>query len=165
MHPQYVYDWLPHAPVDSSGINPNVLTDLDEKMIQYAVAEYPRPYGLILVDRPRAQRIYIHHRAATMGLLTTTVDRRTKRNIATVIVTRPDNWQLPDTPIPIPSPSDTARDRRATWQTCCRECECYLNASTALYHWSGLGPLCEACVEADGELNCLKWESMDSIWT
>jgi hypothetical protein len=52
----------------------------------------------------------------------------------------------------------------ASWRTSCDECGEELTADDALYHWGGLGPLCEACIKADPELEGLKWEAKAEFW-
>ena len=58
----------------------------------------------------------------------------------------------------------TRAERMAAWQTSCTECDETLDAYSALYHLSGLGPYCEACIEADPELEGLKWEAKADFW-
>lgn len=52
----------------------------------------------------------------------------------------------------------------AKWSTTCDDCGKALNAYTAMFHYSGLGPFCEDCISADDELDGLKWESRESFW-
>lgn len=42
----------------------------------------------------------------------------------------------------------------------CDNCGDQLRKSEALYHWSGMGPMCEACVEDDEEWSGYKWETL-----
>jgi uncharacterized protein with PIN domain len=45
----------------------------------------------------------------------------------------------------------------------CEDCGKDLNAYEAFYHWSGPGPLCYECIEADEELSGYKWEAKPEL--
>lgn len=57
---------------------------------------------------------------------------------------------------------DEAIDR---WSTNCEECDEHLTAWGALYHLSGMGPLCKGCVESDEEWSGLKWTPKGMFWS
>ncbi len=50
----------------------------------------------------------------------------------------------------------------AAWRTHCERCYGELDAESALYHWSGRGPVCQECIEPDEE--GLKWEAKAGFW-
>ena len=50
------------------------------------------------------------------------------------------------------------------WSTECQECSEPLVAYNAFYHHSGMGPWCEACIEADEYISGLKWEPKSAFW-
>ena len=157
-------EWLTTSNGSASGVSSSHAVDINTKLIMFAFADSNKT--LNFPDTQRAQRKYIHTRAAMMGLKTSSVHRRCKADTATVVVTRPVNWQLPEMPLnpTVMQPKVTRKIKMNEWSTCCEECGSKLNAHMALYHWSGLGPLCEACVDADEELCGLKWESKASFW-
>ncbi|KAJ3081581.1 hypothetical protein HK102_002261, partial [Quaeritorhiza haematococci] len=51
------------------------------------------------------------------------------------------------------------REKMKKWRTHCEKCWEELTAYDALYHWSGLGPLCWDCIQKDPELMGAKWEA------
>lgn len=57
-----------------------------------------------------------------------------------------------------------SRKKMEQWSTECRECGQKLTAETAMYHHSGMGPLCEECIDDDPELEEVKWECKASFW-
>lgn len=52
----------------------------------------------------------------------------------------------------------------AAWSTRCQDCSCSLDAYGAMYHHSGMGPVCEDCIEANDVYDGLKWEAKADIW-
>lgn len=112
--------------------------------------------------RTGRQRKWLHVRATSMGLKTETVDRN--GYIASVRVSKPDGWALPAEPLPVRTPPGRRRRGRAEWKTECDECGAELDAWSALYHHSGMGPLCDDCIENDDELAGLKWEAKADFW-
>lgn len=118
-------------------------------------------------------RFWLHCRAQQLGLKSASgpdVGNDLGREFAhwkNVTLTKPGGWNLPDAPhafeVRSRGPRQSARayrqSRMADWTTACEECGAELDAWQALYHYSGMGPLCDDCVEADPELSPLKWEA------
>ena len=46
----------------------------------------------------------------------------------------------------------------------CEDCDEELDAYAAMYHWSGRGPYCEDCIDADPEKEGHKWEAKAEFW-
>lgn len=107
------------------------------------------------------QRKFIHMRAESAGLKSETVKR--KNNQASIMLTKPEGWVLPITPR-IPNRIAEDKLRKASWRAECSECSCVLDVNTALYHYSGMGPLCSDCIENDDYLDGLKWEAKAAFW-
>lgn len=51
-----------------------------------------------------------------------------------------------------------------SWSTSCQECGVPLGVYNAFYHHGGMGPWCEACIEANEYTSGLKWEPKASFW-
>ena len=123
------------------------------------------------VDLPgldSVERKWLHLRAGSIGLKSRT-HKRKKLGLGTLQLSKPPGWTLPTKPLPpVKTPAIALRDaraaRKAAWTTTCNECSCNLDADNALYHYSGMGPLCEECIEADPELDGLKWEAKSDFW-
>jgi hypothetical protein len=114
-------------------------------------------------------RYFMHIRSEQLQLEHTTINRI--RHLGDVVVTKPDNWNYtialnnmsaikykPDKK----KRSDVPRgvSSRTYYKIkYCDECDCQLNYHTAMYHHSGMGPLCEDCIEDDDYLCGLKWEN------
>ncbi|KAG2447857.1 hypothetical protein HYH02_007313 [Chlamydomonas schloesseri] len=120
-------------------------------------------------------RKHVHWRCEELGLHGRTTTRLPRSNQGHMTVSRPPAWRQPDlraTPPPPqpppPQPQLTQRQLRRKkmeeWFASCDECGRDLDVDTAMYHHSGMGPLCEACIEADPELEGLKWEPRCSFW-
>jgi hypothetical protein len=54
--------------------------------------------------------------------------------------------------------------RMNAWRTNCEECSKELTAHTALYNLHIGGPYCSECVEADEEMEGMKWEAKSEFW-
>ena len=125
-------------------------------------------------------RKWIHNYAAIMNVSTESFGNNTERK--SIKITKPSSCTLSD--IMIKSPDYTGYEQRQkqlkkknkqivklkklekmnNWKTECCNCMMTLGAEEAMYHWSGLGPLCENCIENDPELDGLKWENKSSFW-
>jgi hypothetical protein len=91
-------------------------------------------------------------RSESIGLKSRTY-KRTKIGLGTLRLSKPTK------PVPIQTPAMKRAARKAAWRTTCNECSCNLDADSAMYHYSGMGPLCGGCINADPELDGLKWET------
>ena len=111
-----------------------------------------------LPDLVSLERKWLHMRSESIKLKSRTY-KRTKLGLGTLQLSKPSGWTLPTKPLQIQTPAMKRAARKAAWRTTCNECSCNLDANSALYHYSGMGPLCEECIEADPELDGLKWES------
>lgn len=76
-----------------------------------------------------------------------------------VTVTKPSGWTMQNarTVTKTELRENEAQQAHMTRLKQCNECGCDIPASHALYHWSGMGPMCEECVNTDEELSGLKW--------
>ena len=113
------------------------------------------------VDLPgldSVERKWLHMRSESIKLKSRTY-KRTKLGLGTLRLSKPLGWTMPTKPLPIQTPAMKRAARKAAWRTTCNECSCNLDADSALYHYSGMGPLCEGCINADPELDGLKWET------
>ena len=110
----------------------------------------------------RPSRRWVYRRCEQLGLVYTSgVNISKKKSVKTVTVDKPKDWALPEGPIRV----FEARPRRKRAKKVVQdpplvECDECGETREGLYHWSGLGPLCEECVEADEELSAYKWEPL-----
>ncbi len=134
--------------------------------------------ALRTIDAPhcsRGERYWLHNRANMLGFTTETTNRGAN-DLATVRVTKPEGWAMPAQALAVPAPPQQGRRRKHSaakaekrakmeaWRTECEECGEELDAYSALYHHSGLGPMCENCVMEDDYLEGLKWEAKAEFW-
>jgi len=125
-----------------------------------------------------AERRWIHERSRATNVVSTSLEHTRQNDLKDVIINKPENWNF-DQIIRSNPPENLekllkkdqirrVRERKTkemeAWSTNCEECGSSLSAHEALYHWSGMGPLCEDCVESDDDLCGLKWESKASFW-
>lgn len=127
----------------------------DDELVRFIASGAP---SVELRKRTGRQRKWLHTRAESLGLQTETVDR-VGPFVATVRVTRPDGWVMPATPAQQGSVAPRGRRRRQAWVGECDMCGVTLDAWEALYHYSGMGPFCDDCIEGDDYLAGLKWET------
>jgi hypothetical protein len=174
--------WLSNAPtpLDVAKIYADAIAlRLDEPMLVFVLDEQTRETVFQQLDGK--DRKWLHCRAEQLGLTTTTKQRRKakKHSMAStgdVVVCKPPQWEMKfDAPPKASSRHATAcqhgvnpfggrRARMETWSRECDECGATLDAYDALYHHSGMGPLCQDCVDADPELEGLKWEAKADFW-
>lgn len=129
---------------------------LDDELIEFVVSGEAT---CDLAGKDPKERRWLHTRAESLGLRTETLARGTLR------VVRPDGWELPASPIETVRPARRGRRMHvADWSDTCDNCGKELQAHEAMYHWSGMGPLCEECIDRDPELAGLKWEDRASFW-
>lgn len=144
-----------HPPLDN-GITFPVLDDV---MVEFVTSgEVERD----VKGMTPKERLWLHTRAASIGLKTETIDR----DKGTMRISRPAGWELPASPIEVVKHDKRSerQKRMDAWRTECDECGKELDAYDALYHWSGMGPMCEECINRDIELEGLKWEEKASFW-
>ena len=118
-------------------------------------------------DLESIERKWLHLRSESIGLKSCT-------HTGTLRLTKPQGWTLPANPVPVKAPIKAAKTwkaikaekakKMALWTTTCEGCSCNLDAYNALYHYSGMGPMCEDCIDADEELYGLKWEAKADFW-
>lgn len=104
------------------------------------------------------ERKWMHTRAHQLGISSETSHRGRARTKLTL--KKPHGWvmdwsRLP-TMIVVKSP---VRLARKPWSRDCDQCGEELDIWGAMYHHSGMGPLCADCIEADPDLAGLKWEA------
>lgn len=117
---------------------------------------------LRFINKTSQERLWIHLRCENLGFKTSSVVVKKKKHwLKDVVVTKPSDWVMDwECANKIIAPKKKVREARRSEQTvCCDECDRELGEDDALYHWSGLGPLCEECIEEDDELAGLKWET------
>ena len=108
------------------------------------------------------RRLWVHRRASQLKLVSDT-NHATATN--PLRVSKPAGWAMDWAPSRERFPQrPTKTNRRAEWRTECQDCGETLDAWHALYHYSGMGPLCEDCIEQDPELEGLKWEPRGDFW-
>ena len=115
------------------------------------------------------ERRWLHVRAASLELVTTTYNRtlghKHQQVLADVLVTKPRRWIMawddpPTSPFSVRAEVALRRVRRQSWRGWCESCQCELCSWSAFYELSlGLGPYCGGCLELDDELRDLSWES------
>jgi hypothetical protein len=112
------------------------------------------------------QRKWLHMRAASTGLQSTTERREGRRGggLASLRLTKPPGWVLPRDPVSVRPKLSSRAELMARWCTDCDSCGAKLDAYNAMYHHSGMGPLCEDCIQADPDLEGLKWEAKADFW-
>jgi hypothetical protein len=141
---------------------------LDTRVVEFACSG---DYQLELPTLEGVERLWVHTRCSQLGL--TSVSNGHSRNSKTMTLSKPATWRfdlarpVPE-PVPEPAKRKTAkqrkRERMEAWRTECDQCGTELDAASALYHRGGMGPMCEECVEADPELEGLKWEEKAAFW-
>jgi len=99
-------------------------------------------------------RKQLHILCESLGLTHYSEDTKKGRVLK---VMKPTSWFLGtvdniDTLSPVVDRSNRKRERF------CEECGESEDKVELLYHHSGLGPYCDACIEADDELSAHKWE-------
>ena len=98
----------------------------------------------VFASSTNTDRKYIHNRCDQLGLLHKSTTRNGNRILT---VSKPNNWTLDGVPKQILGKL--------------YECKmCYEEKAEVFGHWSGQGPYCEECIEADDELQGHKWEPM-----
>jgi hypothetical protein len=110
---------------------------------------------------PTLQRKWVHVRGEQLGLTTTTVHRRSG-NIGDVMMAKPQGWRLDLDGTPRPTRRPTRRHRHCDIDEWMGECECCgteLDAYDAMFHYSGIGPVCHDCIDEDPYMEGLKWEA------
>jgi hypothetical protein len=156
-------EWIRDAPkpfqMEASNLDDSLLVFLVDELAKEKV--FPRLGG--------KDRKWLHQRAEQLGLTTTTVARSHRRgNTGDLVMRKPPQWQMnfgaPPKPTVGKMKTTPWRERTREWSGECDECGETLDAYNALYHYSGMGPLCEECVNADPELEGLKWEAKADFW-
>ncbi len=160
--------WRSRAPAPFS-LHSTVQHKLDDAVARLVLSPARRSDAMPRGDN--LDRKWLHLRAQQLGLTTTTVDR--SGQWGQVYMSKPAGWVFAaDRPVQA-APSQgqarsraraSRRERMEAWTTECENCGEELDAYTALYHHSGMGPLCEECVNDDEELEGLKWEPKASFW-
>ena len=113
------------------------------------------PNGIKLDKKMRA---WLHARCDQFGLESRTENRQRYDDLADVCLAKPINWKMNwDNPNAIKYKS-YGRLCMEDWKAICYNCGVDLNAWTAFYHYSGMGPLCYECIENNEEYRGLKWE-------
>lgn len=152
-------------------VTDNPHPDLDDLLFKFVFSDET---SKMLPELSGERRLHLHTRASTMGLKTTSIPDKlshgSKRGptrgpiTKTLKLDKPAAWKLPESPLPLPRkpPPVAHRPKRARRTKSCQECGCVMERDDANYHWSGLGPLCWDCIEADEELVGLKWEELPS---
>jgi hypothetical protein len=136
---------------------------LDESL--FAFAQDVDRQELRLPALKSVDRFWVHTRAAQLGLACSTATPGAV--VSGMTLTKPSTeWRVDwsgvgATPVARPTRRDSAMD---AWSTDCTECGQDLDAWSALYHHSGMGPLCQDCIDDDDELEGLKWEEKASFW-
>ena len=166
--------WLVSAPkLDIVDTNKVGGSSLDSWLKDFCLGDETR---IITAPISGVQRMWVHKRAAQLGLSSSSnryKDYKSHGNIKPMTLVKSADWKMPweaAHPIPPPPPNSTTvlkAARRAkfdAWRTSCNECGKELDVHTALYHWGGMGPLCDDCIEADPELQGLKWEPKCDFW-
>lgn len=159
--------WLAAAP-DPSGMH---LPELDIRLRDFALGTAKTFASPKL---PANLRLHVHRRAGQLGFTTASRQGPSWQN-KRVDITKPLGWRMPWNGaktykvVPPQKLSQKAakakrQERKERWRTTCDECGEELDAWEALYDLSGLGPLCDDCVNADGELQGRKWEAKADFW-
>ena len=145
----------------STSRSEDLASRLDDALCRFALS------GAHTVDLPGldpVERKWLHTRAGSLGLESRT-HTRSKLRQGTLRLTKPQGWTLPADPLPVQAPAPPPRAARmASWRAACGGCSRDLDAYEALYHHSGMGPMCDECVDADPELEGLKWEAKADFW-
>lgn len=107
------------------------------------------------------ERFYVHTRAEQLGLKSISIG---DTHVKDMLLEKPEDWTFDKNSTSTRKPYiSKIQDKQRLWKGHCDHCGKDLDVSSALYHWSGLGPLCTKCVDNDDELNGLKWETMYDI--
>jgi hypothetical protein len=148
---------------------PRVSVELDDALKSFVMSNVR---SVRLVELDAKARRWVHMRAEQLGLRSK-LFKQGKRFLPRldVDVEKPDawvqDWDAPAAPVALRQTSAPKRKpepiRHAPDYDDCVECDVCgddIVRWDALYHWSGMGPLCEECIEDDDELCGLKWEPM-----
>ena len=103
-------------------------------------------------------RLLLHNRCEELGLWHHSKNRKGERLL---IVEKPSawRWNYSQTPTPYKKPKPkTKRPPKIPKKIFCDECGANSHEKDILVNWTGEGPYCEECIEADDELNGHKWE-------
>jgi hypothetical protein len=150
-------------PLSSSSKSEDFGNKLDDMLCRFALSS---AQTIDFAGLDPAERKWLHMRAGSVGIKSRT--HRRKKQLGTLKLTKPQGWILPKDPLPVVTPAQKAAQaeaaRMASWTTECNGCSRVLDAYGALYHYSGMGPMCEDCIEADDELTGLKWEAKADFW-
>ncbi|KAI9026391.1 hypothetical protein DFJ74DRAFT_766729 [Hyaloraphidium curvatum] len=107
----------------------------------------PTCFAVEVTKLNAVQRRWVHRRAKELGMLSVAVGQGQFKDIR---VEKPPEW-----------PVAAAKKRQK--MEACQQALTRAPRVGALYHYSGMGPLCEDCVEGDPELERLKWEPKASF--
>jgi hypothetical protein len=146
-------NWLDHAPL----IGMHQDAALDERLREFAMDTEKK--AVLFASMKQGQRKYIHNRCEQLGLKSTSGEVIAKQSglktIKNLKVEKPEGWNMPwDQPKEFVVPSKSKKARVPSLV----ECDNCGHVCEGLYHWSGMGPLCEECIEADEEWSGHKWE-------
>ena len=100
------------------------------------------------------ERKWLHVRAHQLGISSETPRRG--RAKARLVLKKPPGWRMDWSRPPTKEP---VRRAKKAWSRECDQCGEELDIWGAMYHHSGMGPLCADCIEADDDLAGLKWEA------
>jgi len=144
------------------------LQALDDTIVDFVVSENRE--GLLPALAPRL-RWWVHTRATSLGLQSASGLALAREREKAMTLTKPAGWyfdgerKAEHMQVHVKNPQKKAkRARMEAWRTGCEECGTELDAYHAWYHWNGLGPMCQACVESDAELREIKWELKCDFW-
>lgn len=139
--------------------------DLDHTLLQFLTSNETTT---VFRELPGVRRLWLHRRCGQAGVVSNTHNRHGR--IADVRITKPRDYTLAVHDVAFQaSHTDMTKQRREERRRQieedlrCDECGATLTFESALYHWSGVGPMCDDCVEADDELCGLKWETLDDL--
>ena len=114
-------------------------------------------------------RLWVHRRCKQLGLVSESFGGPFIKDLQ---VTKSDGWVMP---VSHDAPSQFKKEdeqdhlskreaKMAAWSRQCEHCDDELDAWSAYYHYSGAGPYCMECIEADPELDGYKWEAKAEFW-
>ncbi len=158
-----IAEWLAAAPWPIYPTPPHVADD-DRAVTRFA--SDPAIQLLDIVSINGGRRKWVRVRAKQIGLLAWT-HAHLPDGRATVTLTKPPMWCCDWHGAPakkVNTPPSRMPSRLHTWREECDACGVMLDAWTAMYHYSGMGPFCNACIDEDNDLSGLEWEAKADFW-
>lgn len=125
------------------------MANLDIRVAEFAVDYHARE--LLILKRDCKIHVWIHGRARQLALTA-------RKAHGGILLEKPAAWKMDFGVHPCPLADRSPTNAYMSYE--CNDCGQDLDLSDALYHYSGMGPLCQECVDSDPDLEGLKWETL-----